>query len=163
MPKCKSINRKCNSIQLWLYNFPFRKYFFLLYLNIFKTYSCRGSESILTTHDENQPFQNIAQNNNPTAKGVMLISRGRRTDGVNTYTGTCSTQKMKIAFFCLKKKSPQKQSITARHEISLVNIRLMPKTYITRFNFFQAGYRSLLHIPLEQLKMAGRKCSNQDV
>lgn len=34
----------------------------------------------------------------------MLISRGRRTDGVNTDTGTCSTQKMKRAFFCFKEK-----------------------------------------------------------
>lgn len=91
----------------------------------------------------------------------MLISRDRRTDGVNTYTGTSSTVEMKRAFFCFRK--PVKQSTTAQHEISLVNIRLTPENCLTGFNFPSASDPSLLHIPLAQLKMAGRKCSNQDV
>lgn len=47
--------------------------------------------------------EHIAQNNSPTAKGVMLISGG--SDGVNTYAGAGSRKPR--ALFCFKRKAPK--------------------------------------------------------
>lgn len=164
MPKCKSINRKCNSLQLRLYNCPFGKYFFLVQLIISKKYiAAVAQRAYLPLMMKTNLSKTYCSKQQSNSKGSYANLQRQKNRWCKHIHWNMQHTEMKIAFFCLKKKSPQKQSITAQHEISLVNTRLMPKMCITRFNFFQAGYSSLLHIPPEQLKMAGRKCSNQDV
>lgn len=152
------------SRQLWLFCISI-KIFFLLQLNIFQKYLAEESRrAYLPLMMKANLSRTYCSEQQPDSTGSYAnLQRQRNRWCKHIHWSMQHTANEELAPFCFKKKSPQKQNLTAQQEVPL-HMRIMPKMfYITRLIFFQARYSNLLHISLEQLKMAGRKRLSQDV